>query len=225
MNLKFNMFNKWEESRTKHFLSLLDFNPDSRVVDLGCGNGNFTYKAKEKIGCKMMLGVDGKEEVLIYARKKGIKTKKCDLENIDIIESNDFDVVISNQVIEHSHYPVKFMNDIYRIVKPGGYAVISTENLSSWDNILALIMGYTPFSMEYDSDLYKIGNPYSLHNAEVKAEKYPHVRILAWHGLIELAKFAGFKILKVAGSGHIFGRFCETLDKKHCRFITIKVKK
>ncbi len=225
MSLKLNIYLKWEESRTNHFLSLLDFNPNSKVVDLGCGTGNFTFKAKEKIGCKDILGVDGKDEALIDARKKGIMTKKCDLEKIDIFGDNCFDVVISNQVIEHSHYPVKFMKEVYRILKPGGYAVISTENLSSWDNIFALSVGYTPFSMEYDSDLYKVGNPYSLHNGEVKAEKYPHVRVFAWHGLIDLAKFIGFKTEKVVGSGHILGVVAEKLDKKHARFITIKVRK
>jgi SAM-dependent methyltransferase len=135
------------------------------------------------------------------------------------------DVVVSNQVIEHLFYPVRFMKEIYRILKPDGYAVISTENLARWDNILSLILGYTPFSMEFDSGLCKIGNPLSLHEKEVKKDSYPHVRIFTWKGLIELATFIGFKVEKAIGSGHIFDKFGELINKQKCRFITLKMRK
>jgi len=75
---------------------------------------------------------------------------------------------------------------VYRILKPGGYAVISTENLASWDNILALILGYTPFSMEFDEGIKKLGNPISPHEKEVDPNyKTPHVRIFTYRGLLE----------------------------------------
>jgi ribosomal protein L11 methylase PrmA len=34
------------------------------VVDLGCGDGEFTLKAKEKNGCDEIIGVDADEEEL-----------------------------------------------------------------------------------------------------------------------------------------------------------------
>jgi hypothetical protein len=54
-------------------------------------------------------------------------------------------------------------------------------------------------------------------------ESFPHVRVFTWKGLIELAKFVGFKIEKVVGSGHVLGRLVK-LSIKNARFITIKVK-
>lgn len=79
------------------------------------------------------------------------------------LENESIDVVFSNQVIEHLYETDKFISEIYRILKPGGYAVISTENLSSWHNIFALILGWQPFSLSNISSLRSsIGNPFGL---------------------------------------------------------------
>ncbi len=223
---KLNIYERWRYNRNKAFYSLLEFNPKAKVIDLGCGDGNSTLKVKEKIGCNEIAGVDIDKEALREAKKKGIIVERANLDDYLPFREAFFDVVISNQVIEHLFYPVRFMREIYRILRPDGYAVISTENLASWDNILALFFGYTPFSMQFDSGLRKIGNPLSPYEKETsKSQFHPHVRILAWNGLVELAKFVGFKVERDVGSGHIFGRFGELINKKNCRFITIKVRK
>jgi len=222
------LYNIWEYRRNKSFLELLEYNPKAKVIDLGCGNGNFTLKVKEKIGSISVYGVDIHEPSLREASKKGIKVVKHDLNIFPYpFDSNEFDVIVSNQVIEHLYYPVKFLKEIYRILKPGGYVVISTENLASWDNIFALLLGYVPFSMEFDECLVKIGNPLSPHQMEFRSDyQCPHVRILTYKGLIELMKLVGFRIEKVIGSGHILViDLFEKLDKRHCRFITIKARK
>jgi len=80
--------------------------------------------------------------------------------------------------------------------------VISTENLASWDNILSLILGYTPFCMEFDSSLYKIGNPISPHNKETRDLNLPpHVRILSFRGLVDLVSFIRFRLEKLLDPG------------------------
>ena len=64
------------------------------------------------------------------------------------IKDNSVDVVVSDQVIEHLTDVVdNFVKEIFRILKPEGYAVISTENLSSWNNLFALLFGYGPPSL------------------------------------------------------------------------------
>jgi len=79
--------------------------------------------------------------------------------------------------------------------------------------------------MEFDSGLYKIGNPLTPHDKEL-VKTYPlHVRVFTLYGLIQLAKFLGFKIEKIKGSGHIFGNFGELINKKRCRFIILKLRK
>ena len=225
--MKLKIYFSWEKSRDKKFLELLEPNPYAKVIDLGCGNGEFTLKIKDKIGCNKIFGVDIYEPSVKKAKSRGIEVIKHDLNVFPYpFEDGSFDVVVSNQVIEHLFYPVKFLKEIYRILKLGGYAVISTENLASWDNIFSLIFGYTPFSMEFDGSLYKVGNPLSPHNKEaIDPNLPPHVRILSFRGLVDLAGFIGFRLERIVGSGHIHGKVGEMIDKRHCRFITIKVRK
>jgi SAM-dependent methyltransferase len=184
---------------------MLERDPKARVLDLGCGDGELTARVAAAVGTKEVYGVDVNEESLEKAKARGIITVKHDLNKFPYpFETNTFDVVVSNQVIEHLYYPIRFLREVYRILKPGGYAIISTENLASWDNIIALLLGYTPFSMEFDEGLVKLGNPLSPHNREVRAGyTHPHVRIFTYKGLIEAIKTVGFKVEKVAGAGHI----------------------
>ncbi|MEM1554495.1 MAG: class I SAM-dependent methyltransferase [Thermoproteota archaeon] len=225
------IYKSWDYSRERGFLELLEKvntceSEKVKVIDLGCGNGNFTLKVKEKIGCKSISGLDIHKPALEEAKKKSIKVIEWDLNNFPYpFKDEEFDIVVSNQVIEHLFFPIRFLKEVYRILKPHGYAVISTENLASWDNIFSLILGYTPTSMHFDC-LRHIGNPLSLHEKEIEKSTFPpHVRIFSYRGLIEAVKFIGFKISKVVGNGHILGRLGERIDKTHCRFITIKIKK
>jgi ubiquinone/menaquinone biosynthesis C-methylase UbiE len=205
---------------------MLDKDLYARVVDLGCGDGTFSVKVMERIGCKEMWGIDIDAESLRKANSRGLIVGKADLSSALPLKAESFDVVVSNQVIEHLFRPVNFLTEVYRILKPNGYVVISTENLSSWDNIAALVLGYTPFSMEFDGGLRKIGNPFSPHEKEFKyGYVHSHVRVFAWNGLMELAKLLRFKSEWVSGSGHLLGRFGEIVDKKHCRFITFRLRK
>jgi len=203
----------------------LEPNHDAKVVDLGCGDGEFSLKVKERIGCNKICGIDVHEPYINKAKMKGIDVIKHDLNDFPYpLEDNSFDVVVSNQVIEHLLYPVKFLKEIYRILKPGGYTVISTENLASWDSIVSLILGWMRFSMELD-EVHKV-NPLSLHHMEpIKKRVAPHLRILTYKTLLEIVKSIGFKVESALGSGHIFGRIGEIIDKRHCRFVIIRMRK
>jgi len=160
------VYNNWKEWNYNSLLSLLELNPSAKVIDLGCGNGSFFLKIRYKVYCNEIIGVDINEDALKEAKYREVTVIRADLNHNLPFRNESFDAIVSNQVIGHLFFPVKFMREIYRVLKPGGYAIISTENLASWDNIFALILGFTPFSQSFDSGLVKIGNPLSLHNKE-----------------------------------------------------------
>ncbi|MBL7206650.1 MAG: class I SAM-dependent methyltransferase [Candidatus Aenigmarchaeota archaeon] len=218
MSFRLNIFNSWSEARNKDIVSLLERNPNANVIDLGCGDGKFTSEIKSKISCENIVGIDIENKL----KGNNIAFKEADLNKKFPFQDNSFDVIVSNQVIEHILYPFRFMKELYRILKPAGYVILSTENLASLDNIIAVIMGYMPFSVQVD-EICKIGNPLA---SEIKGyRKYPHVRIFTWKGLADMMKLVGFRIEKTAGNGHIFGKPGEMINKKRCRFITFKVRK
>lgn len=231
-----------EDHNRKNILSLLERNPTAKVVDIGCGDGQVTIRYKGKIQCEEVVGVDGVKRRLHAARKNGVsKTIFANLEEKWPLKDKEFDVVISNQVIEHILNVDHFIKEIYRILKPGGYCVISTENLSSWHNIFALVAGFQDFSHTILKKRH-VGNPMSINfgkkthtwNPEGRGDgddsAFPHIRILTYKSLIDVFKVFGFKFYGGKGSGYypLFGflsSYASRIDPYHSHFITVKMRK
>ncbi len=234
----------WQEAytnNTENICKLLGMAKKAKVLDVGCGDGQKTTIFKVKIGCKEIYGIDGVSARLSAARKRGVKTIAANLEKKWPIKNGTFDVVVSNQVIEHILDLDLFISEIKRVLKPGGYCVISTENLASWHNIFALILGHQDFSHHLISKSH-VGNPLSLHykqrtvawsaadNSGVDDTAYPHVKILTFLSLRKVFKEYGFKLKKGLGSGYypfpgIIGKILSSIDPVHSHFIVIKITK
>lgn len=191
----------------KNIFSLLEYNPFALLLDLGCGNGKFTKAVAQKIGTKNVTFVDIEQD------QPGVI--KSDLNKKFPFKNNSYDVIISNQVIEHIQNTDNFISEIKRVLKVGGYAIISTENLSSWHNILALILGLQPFSLDHSHPLSKITVPI--------APKHGHVKAFSYFGLKKLLLRFGFKIVSVKPAGYF--QIQNLLDPLHCHRLTIKVLK
>jgi SAM-dependent methyltransferase len=139
-------------------------------------------------------------------------------------EDESFDVICSNQVIEHVVDTDMFVHESFRCLRPGGVTVVSTENLASWHNIVSLLFGWQPFSLTNVTETVAgIGNPLAIHRGEEPlAKSMQHVRVFAFAGLRELYESHGFVVEKVAGAGYYplptgFARF----DPRHAAFITL----
>jgi SAM-dependent methyltransferase len=68
------------------------------------------------------------------------------------IKDNSIDIIISLAVIEHLFNPEKFINQIFRCLKPGGLIYLSTPNFQlDWKNFYndpTHVRPYTPISLE-----------------------------------------------------------------------------
>jgi len=53
-----------------------------------------------------------------------------DIENMGTLH-NEFDIIINTDVIEHLVAPKEFMRSLYRALKPGGLAIITTPNFNN----------------------------------------------------------------------------------------------
>lgn len=95
-----------------------------KILDLGCGNGSFLLELKEK-GYKNLSGADISKDNHLPAN---IEFKKADFHQGLPYSNNQFDIVFSLEVIEHLENPWQFIDEIHRILKNGGYAIITTPN-------------------------------------------------------------------------------------------------
>ena len=181
----------WKKYK-RDVLSLLDVDMGAKVLDLGCSDGSFTKMIKEKIRPRVVYGVDINRGNLMEAKWLGIVGYKGDLNNrLPSMRVREFDVVIASQIIEHLHNTDMFVKEIYRVLKPEGYAVISTPNIAAWHNILYLLLGEQPETASVSDEI----------NAD--SWKSPaHMRLFTLPGLVNLLKFHGFRIEKIVGGRH-----------------------
>ncbi|MFZ5392121.1 MAG: class I SAM-dependent methyltransferase [Patescibacteria group bacterium] len=223
-----NLYKSAVELNHQNIVDLFDYDENAILLDLGCDNGLFTQKIANKIGTKNTYGVEIVPERIKAAQKKGIQVKNFNLNQNFSFPDKYFHAIHANQVIEHLTNSDNFLSEIHRILKPGGYAVISTENQSSWCNIFASIMGWQIFSLtNFSGKALSIGNPLALHRGKkVEYSSWNHVRIYSIFGLKEYFETYGFKVEKIVGAGYfplpsIFGK----IDPIHSHFITFKIRK
>lgn len=112
-----------------YFLSQAD-DINLKVIDVGCGGGTALH-VLEKLGYKNLEGID----IFDIVPKGFIKNFKFYHENFlnSSLIANSYDVVISAMVLEHVEEN-KFVDEVYRILRPGGIALITTvlKNRFAW---------------------------------------------------------------------------------------------
>jgi len=223
-----NMFENSRKLNELNILDMLNYNPNKNILDLGCDNGEWTIKLSRKMGTKKIYGIEIVEERINDAKNKGINVKKADLNSKFPFENESFDVIHANQVIEHISNLDIFISEIYRVLKKGGYIIISTENGSSWHNIFAGIMGWQIFSLtNISSRKMGIGNPLAIHRGEkLNLSSWTHKTIFNFLGLKELLEAYGFVVYEIKGSGYYpLPAFFGKIDARHAHFLTIKAYK
>jgi ubiquinone/menaquinone biosynthesis C-methylase UbiE len=114
--------------------------PESKLLDVGCGAGYNLIKAQEELDCKC-FGVDpdpGGHGVGRYDYKESqeLNIQPGFAENIPF-EDNSFDVVICSHVLEHVKDKSKSLQEINRVLKEGGVLIIGMPTAAmAWVNLL-----------------------------------------------------------------------------------------
>lgn len=106
---------------------------DSIVLDIGSGTWRIPSTIA-KYGYKKVVGLDYfSEEKLIEYRAK-LDAPNVELHSYETskipFDDNSFDVVTSLCVLEHIVYVEDFLNEIHRVLKPGGICIIKCPNWS-----------------------------------------------------------------------------------------------
>jgi len=176
-------------------LPLFEPGAGGSFIDLGCHNGDKTLALAEFIGAELVVGVDFAGPALRLARGKGIETLAVDLNQDAALPFPEasFDCIHTGEVIEHLFSPDLLLAEVARLLKPGGYAVITTPNLASWRNRLALLGGWQPFGTEVSTQ-FRVGNPRSPQGILAG-----HIRMFTPRALRELVERHGLKVDQLSG--------------------------
>jgi SAM-dependent methyltransferase len=151
-----------------------------KFLDIGCGRGEFL---RGFIDCGVHgYGVDRSRTAERYCPEAELLT--ADLENEPLpYPDNYFDVIYSKSVIEHFYYPEKLVQEMFRVLKPGGLLITMCPD---WEfNVQIYFEDYTHRTPFMQSSLRDIQLIHGFDNIEV--ERFRQLPILWGNGSVLIA--------------------------------------
>ena len=132
---------------------------NSKVLDVGCGTGNYSVALRTLVGC-MVWAVDPSEEMLSKAKERSAEINFISgkAEKLDFSQSF-FDMVFSVDVIHHLSSQLDFFREAYRVLNSHGRICTVTD--SEW-----IIRHREPLSVYFPETV------------EIELKRYPRIEQL-----------------------------------------------
>jgi len=175
---------------------------EMRVLDLGCGNGLMAGAIMNRGG--HYTGVDISGKLIALCKKRFalyIKTKQAEFVIANAVKlpfkNNFFDFAVSIAVMHHipsADFRLKFLQELYRVLKPGATVKIDNWNLhENWGRKKFKIdeqLKNTPAGHDY-------GDVYVSWKATRGKDLPRFIHVFSDRELKDLARMAGFKKIKI----------------------------
>ncbi|MFE0130099.1 class I SAM-dependent methyltransferase [Streptomyces sp. NPDC059037] len=179
------------------------------VLDIGCGDGTAAAAAAPFLAGHRVIGVDWSQDALKRAHSHLSYVVRGELTDGGLpFADGSADAVLFSEVIEHLVDPDSALDELRRVLRPGGHLMLSTPNLAAWYNRGLLLAGVQPVFSEVS--LRGIhGRP--------GTEVVGHLRLYTARALREFVAASGFDVVRVAGAPfHGVPRPLRALDRLAC---------
>jgi methionine biosynthesis protein MetW len=116
--------------------------PNSKVLDLGCGEGELLEWLAQNKGVDAR-GVEISATKVRRAITRGVSAYQGDIDEV-LADYSDyaFDYVILSQTLQETRWPLKVMRDMMRV---GRHAIVAFPNFGHWSVRLSLLFtGHAP---------------------------------------------------------------------------------
>ena len=161
-----------------------ELGPNTRVLDVGCGNGSVTAKVAQR--GSQILGIDMSESGIHLARQNcpsaRFEVLPADANVLENLREEPFDLVYSLEVIEHLYDVRSFIVGCFTATRSGGTFICSTPYHGYAKNLMiAMLDGWDKH-----------------HSSGIEGE---HIQFFSRKTLSRLLEGVGFRDIQFRGSG------------------------
>ena len=152
----------------------------SRVLDLGCGNGEFLAYLRDHRQCSG-YGVEIADANVLACTQRGVNVIQLNLEEgLALFEDQSFDVVLQLETLQHLRNTEKMLRETARV---GRIGIVSFPNFAHWPNRMQIAAGRMPVTRVL---------PYQWYDT-------PNIRVGTYADFEVLARKDGLRILDAFG--------------------------
>jgi methionine biosynthesis protein MetW len=154
--------------------------PGSRVLDLGCGNGELLAHLRDVRQCTG-YGIEIADANVLACTQRGVNVIQLNLEEgLALFEDQSFDVVLQLDTLQHLRNTEKMLRETARV---GRIGIVSFPNFAHWPNRLHVMGGRMPVTRVL---------PYQWYDT-------PNIRVGTYADFEVLARKDGLRILDSFG--------------------------
>ena len=165
----------------RHISLFVDVTPRTRILEIGTGTGWFPVLCKLKgLSCK---GLEISPQLIDHAKNLGAQNgvePDIELGNIEdvAIPDENYDVVVAMSVFEHVEDWRRGLEEVYRILKPGGILVFESTNKFSFTSgeYNFPLYGWLPDRWRYRLRIAKQGPDIMKLGIDFNQFRYPQLR-------------------------------------------------
>jgi methionine biosynthesis protein MetW len=129
--------------------------PNSRVLDLGCGDGALLahlHQSKNVQG----VGVEINDDRVLSCVKRGVHVIQQNLEDgLAMFDDQQFDTVVLSQTLQSMHNTEHILREMARVAREG---IVSFPNFGYWPHGWSILRGRMPVTGQMPYDWYNTPN-------------------------------------------------------------------
>ncbi len=174
----------WVESNLRRITDIIKPYCQGDILDIGCGDGAFTFHLSKLSESKRVRGVDLSHAAIAQAKNRysGIDFEVASATRLPFPKES-FDFIIMSGLIEHVIDTEQMFKEANRVLKPGGGVLITTTDFNLLKKMIIAIFFWEKY-------FYPMN---------------PHIRFFTKSTLKCMLNKTGFKIIKYNMDGSYFG--------------------